>query len=309
MNQTNTVFLTALSIISIGYLLKRKNIITENEGKVITKLLMYTTFPALMFITILRVNFVWNLLLLPLIAFSFSLISMATAKYIFNDFPRNTKAVLIMTSGGFNLGLFAYPLIEGIWGQAGMAYAAMFDFGNAFAIFGLIYGTGVFMAEKHQGASRRENVKKSLVKIFTLLPFQAVLLGAVCNLGSVPIPQLLIDILDVLAKGNKVIVLLIMGIYLNFNIKGEIWQKVGRVLAIRYFWGLSLGFLFFYFLPLEQLYRNVLLIILIIPIGMTIIPYSNELGYDTELAGALVNISMLISFAMMWGLVLGLNLV
>jgi malate permease and related proteins len=308
MNQTNTVFLTALSIIFIGYFLKRKNIITENEGKVITKLLMHTTFPALMFITILRVHFEWNLLLLPLIAFSFSLIAMATAKYIFKDFPQNTKAVLIMTSGGFNLGLFAYPLIEGIWGQAGMVYAAMFDFGNAFAIFGLIYGTGVFMSEKHQGASIKENIKKSLVKIFTLLPFQAVLLGAFCNLGSVPIPQFVIDILDILAKGNKVIVLLIMGIYMNVSMTPELWKKVSQVLAIRYFWGLLLGFLFYYFLPVEQLYRNVLLIVLIIPIGMTIIPYSNELGYDTELAGSLVNISMLISFVMMWGLVLGLGL-
>jgi malate permease and related proteins len=309
MNQTNTVFLTALSIIFLGYFLKRKNIITENEGKVITKLLMHTTFPALMFVTILRVHFEWNLLLLPLISFSFSLLTMTVARFVFKDFPRKTKAILIMASGGFNLGLFAYPLIEGIWGQSGMVYAAMFDFGNAFAIFGLIYGTGVFMADKNQGASVKENIKQSFIKIFTLLPFQAVLLGAFCNLGSVPVPQLLIDILDILAKGNKVIVLLIMGIYMNVGMTSELWQKVSKVLAIRYFWGLLLGFLFYYSLPVEQLYRNVLLIVLIIPIGMTIIPFSNELDYDTELAGSLVNISMLISFVMMWGLVLGLHLV
>jgi malate permease and related proteins len=308
MNQTNTVFLTALSIIFLGYFLKRKNIITENEGKVITKLLMHTTFPALMFVTILRVHFEWNLLLLPLISFSFSLLTMATASYFFKDFSRKTKAMLIMASGGFNLGLFAYPLIEGIWGQSGMVYAAMFDFGNSFAVFGLVYGTGVFMADKNQGASRKENVKKSLVKIFTLLPFQAILLGVFFNLTAIPLPQILIDILDVLAKGNKVIVLLIMGIYMNVSMTTELWQKVSKVLVIRYFWGLLMGFLFFYFLPVEQLYRNVLLIVLIIPIGMTIIPFSNELDYDTELAGSLVNISMLISFAMMWGLVLGLDL-
>jgi malate permease and related proteins len=308
MNQTNTVFLTALSIIFLGYFLKRKNIITENEGKVITKLLMHTTFPALMFVTILRVHFEWNLLLLPLISFGFSLLTMATAQFVFKDFSRKIKAVLIMASGGFNLGLFAYPLIEGIWGQAGMVYAAMFDFGNSFAVFGLIYGTGVFMADKNQGVSRRENVKKSLVKIFTLLPFQAILLGVFFNLTAFPLPQILIDILDVLAKGNKVIVLLIMGIYMNVSMTSELWQKVSKVLAIRYFWGLLLGIIFYYCLPVEQLYRNVLLIALIIPIGMTIIPYSNELDYDTELAGALVNISMLISFAMMWGLILGLQL-
>lgn len=308
MNQTNTVFLTALSIIFLGYFLKKKNIITEEEGKTISKLLMHTTFPALMFVTMLRVHFEWNLLLLPIISFCFSLITMSMATYFFKDFPRKMKAILIMGSGGFNLGLFAYPLIEGIWGQAGMVYAAMFDFGNSFAVFGLVYGTGVFMSDKNQGASITANTKKALLKIITLLPFQAILVGVFFNLTTIPLPQILLDILDVLAKGNKVIVLLIMGIYMNLYITPDLTKKVAKVLAIRYFWGLLLGFLFFYFLPVEQLYRNVLLIVIIIPVGMTIIPFSNELGYDTEVAGMMVNISMLISFAMMWGLVLGLHL-
>ncbi len=308
MNQTNTVFLTALSIIFLGYILKRKNIITEDEGKTISKLLMHTTFPALMFVTMLRVHFEWNLLLLPIISFCFSLISMSMASYFFKDFPRKMKAILIMGSGGFNLGLFAYPLIEGIWGQAGMVYAAMFDFGNSFAVFGLVYGTGVFMSDKNQGASIATNTKQALFKIITLLPFQAILVGVFFNLTAIPLPQILLDILEVLAKGNKVIVLLIMGVYMNLYITPDLTKKVAKVLAIRYFWGFLLGFLFFYFLPVEQLYRNVLLIVIIIPVGMTIIPFSNELGYDTEVAGMLVNVSMLISFAMMWGLVLGLHL-
>lgn len=308
MNQTNTVFITALSIIFLGYFLKKKNIITEEEGKIITKLLMHTTFPALMFVTMLRIHFEWNLLLLPLLSFLFSLITMATATYFFKDFPRKMKAILIMGSGGFNLGLFAYPLIEGIWGQAGMVYAAMFDFGNSFAVFGLVYGTGVFMSDKNQASSVTVNAKNALLKIITLLPFQAILVGVFFNLTAIPLPQILLDVLEVLAKGNKVVVLLIMGIYMNLFMSQTLFQKVAKVLAIRYFWGFLIGFLCYYFLPVEQLYRNVLLIVIIIPVGMTIIPFSNELGYDTEVAGMLVNISMLISFAMMWALILGLNL-
>lgn len=308
MNQTNTVFITALSIILLGYFLKKKNIITEEEGKTITKLLMHTTFPALMFITFLRIHFEWNLLLLPLLSFLFSLITMANAIYFFKELPRKMKAILIMGSGGFNLGLFAYPLIEGIWGQAGMVYAAMFDFGNSFAVFGLVYGTGVFMSDKNQEVSIAVNAKQAFLKIITLLPFQAILIGVFFNLTAIPLPQILLDILEVLAKGNKVVVLLIMGIYMNFFMTKELFQKVAKVLAIRYFWGFLIGFLCFYLLPVEQLYRNVLLIVIIIPVGMTIIPFSNELGYDTEVAGMLVNVSMLISFAMMWGLILGLHL-
>jgi hypothetical protein len=41
---------------------------------------------------------------------------------------------------------------------------------------------------------------------------------------------------------------------------------------------------------------------------MALLPFSDELAYDTKIAGMLVNISMLISFALMWALVLGLKL-
>jgi len=308
MNQTNTVFITALSIILVGYFLKRQNIVSEKEGKIISKLLMHTTFPALMFLTMKRVHFEFNLLLLPVISFCFSLLTMFTAAKLFKNQSQKMKAILIMGSGGFNLGLFAYPLIEGIWGQAGMVYAAMFDFGNSFAVFGLVYGTGVFMSDKNEGVSISQNAKKAILKIFTLLPFQAILLGVFVNLAKIEIPTIVIDVIDVMARGNKVIVLLIMGIYLNISTSGEILKKVSKVLLIRYFWGFLLGFAFFYFLPVEQLYRNVLLIVLIIPVGMTILPFSDELNYDTKIAGMLVNVSMLISFAMMWALVIGLNL-
>ncbi len=308
MNQTNTVFISALVIISLGYFLKYKKIITEQEGKIISKLLMHTTFPALILVTMMRVHFEANLLLLPVISFCFSICSMLTASWVFKNQASKLRTLLIMGSGGYNLGLFAYPLIEGIWGPAGMVYAAMFDLGNSFAVFGLVYGTGVFLSDKNEGATVKENIKKAFLKIITLLPFQALFLGIVINLTNFELPHIMVEILDILARGNKVIVLLIMGIYLNISLTSETFKQVSKVLAIRYFWGLSVGFLCFYFLPFEPLYRNVLLIVLIIPVAMTLLPFSDELEYDTKIAGMLVNISMLISFAMMWALVLGMNL-
>lgn len=308
MNQTNTVFVMALSIILIGYLLKAKNIISESEGKIISKFLMHSTFPALIFVTMVRVNFELNLLLLPVIAFLFSVFTMLTARYFFKSQTQKTRAIMIMGSGGFNLGLFAYPLIEGIWGQAGMVYAAMFDIGNAFAVFGLVYGTGAFMSEQNLDNSKKDNIKKAIWKITTLVPFQAIILGIIVNLIHFQVPEIAMNILDVLAKGNKVIVLLIMGIYLSFSIPKDVLKKTLNVLLIRYFWGLLFGVIFYFSLPFELLYRHVLLIILIVPIGMTLLPFSDELGYDTKMAGVLVNLSMLISFVMMWALVVGLGM-
>ena len=66
--------------------------------------------------------------------------------------------------------------------------------------------------------------------------------------------------------------------------------------------------LLYTFIPEPSLIRNVLIVCVILPIGMTILPFADELNYDSRIAGVLVNISLLISFLLMWGLVVGLKL-
>ena len=49
---------------------------------------------------------------------------------------------------GFNIRLFAYPLVEAIWGLEGLKYFGMFDMGNSIIVFGVCYiFTSVYSAE------------------------------------------------------------------------------------------------------------------------------------------------------------------
>jgi predicted permease len=110
----------------------------------------------------------------------------------------------------------------------------------------MVYGTGVIFAETNEAqvVRKREKLKKAFLKIFTLLPFQAMLLGLFVNLTKIELPEVLVNIIDILAKGNKVLVLLIMGIYLSIELKPEIFKKIASVLVIRYAVGLALGFFY-----------------------------------------------------------------
>jgi predicted permease len=71
----------------------------------------------------------------------------------------------------------------------------------------MVYGTGVIFAETNeaQAVRKREKLKKAFLKIFTLLPFQAMLLGLFVNLTKLELPEVLVNIIDILAKGNKVL--------------------------------------------------------------------------------------------------------
>ena len=65
MLQANSVFIVTLGIILMGYLIKKYNYVSETEGKVISRFLMHTTFPALMIISTARVKLESALALIP----------------------------------------------------------------------------------------------------------------------------------------------------------------------------------------------------------------------------------------------------
>jgi malate permease and related proteins len=52
-----------------------------------------------------------------------------------------------------------------------------------------------------------------------------------------------------------------------------------------------------------------MIVCVVLPVGLTLLPFSDELQYDSRMAGVLVNMSLVISFLVMWSLVLGLGLV
>ncbi|MFM6948452.1 MAG: AEC family transporter [Aquirufa sp.] len=300
MNSPNFVFASALVVISIGYILKSLSFVTTHDAKNISKFLMHTTFPALVFSTMIKVQFTSELLWLPIICILFALFCSFVGFHIFKKEGSEYRGILTMGCSGYNLGLFAYPLIEGIWGWKGLTYAAMFDIGNSFINFILTYGMGNYLSAQAQKGQMWKHVFK---RIMSLFPFQAMVIGLLVNLLEVPMPFFLTSIVDTIAQGNKPLVLLLMGIYFSIRLPKKSFVKVFQVLGIRYILGLSIGLFLFYSLPFDAHFRNMMLICLILPVGMTLITYSDELNFDTSIAGALVNFSMLISFALMWILV------
>lgn len=305
MIQANQVFLITLAIISFGFFIKKFNYVTEKEGKTISKFLMHTTFPALMLVFTIRLKLEPSLFLIPLIAVGLGSVMILTALQVFKDYPNTLKGLLVMGSSGFNTGLFAFPIIEGIWGREGLVFAIMYDIGNTAVVFGGVYTIGTYFAARGEG---KVNMGAILKRVLRSPPLQGMLIGLTINALHIPVPDIAIDFLDVLAKGNKPMVLLLMGIYMSFELeKKQIWD-ISKVLMIRYICGGIAVLLIYSFFP-ASLYRNILIVCVVLPIGMTLLPFSDELGYDSRIAGVLVNTSLLISFVFMWALVLGLGLV
>ena len=305
MLQANTVLFITLSLIFLGYLLKRLDIVSENDGTVLSKVLMHTTFPALMFLSMLRIHLETHLFLIPIISVALGCLMILIAWFWFSDMPNKIRGVLTMSVGSFNSGLFGFPVVEGIWGREGLVYAIMFDIGVTLTVFCMVYIIGAYFATKGEG---KVEIKIILKKIARLIPFQAAIIGLTMNALGFQLPTIITDFLEILAKANKPLVLLLMGIYLNFSFEKSQLLFISKALLIRYSCGLIVAALF-YFILSPSLFRNIMMICVILPVGLTLIPFSDEFNFDTKIAGALVNISLLISFILLWLFVIEFKMV
>ncbi|UCC18992.1 MAG: AEC family transporter [Promethearchaeota archaeon] len=304
MTNVNYIFLLSLTIIVIGYILKKLNIISEENGKFIAKLVFNVTLPALILSVISSIEITPSLGLITLISILYCIPIIILALILFKNYPKDIKGLINMAVIGFNVGHFAYPLIQGIWNDEGLKYIAMFDIGNAIVIFVICYILGLVYSPKNDFQDKKELAKDIILKLLKSAPLMSYIIAIILNILNIQFAPFVSDLLDILSRANMALTLLLLGIFLNFKFERSQWKNVSIVLIIRYSFGLVIGLLLFFFLPFDLLYRGILAIALILPIGLAIIPFTVEFSYNERVAGMITNLTIIISFVLMWILVL-----
>ena len=308
MTDVNYVFLLSLTLITIGYILKKINIISEGNGETIAKVVFNVTLPALILSVISSVEITPSLGLITLISVLYCIPIILLALILFKKYPREIKGLIFMAVIGFNVGHFAYPLIQGIWNEEGLKYIAMFDIGNAIVIFIICYILGLIYSPKNDFHDKKELVKTILLRLMKSTPLISYFTALILNSLNIDLPFFITDLLDVLSRANMALTLLLLGIFLNFKFERSQWKNITKVLVIRYSFGLVIGLLLFFILPFNQLYRGILSIGLILPIGLAIIPFAVEFGYsEKRFAGTLANLTIIISFILVWLVIITLD--
>ena len=310
MADANIVFLLSITIISIGYLIKRLKIIEEKDGNIIAKIIFNVTLPAVILKITSSLNFQLSLILLPIINISFGILMAIIGLILFRNQPKNIKGLMIMTVIGFNVAHFSFPLIEGIWGDQGLQIIALIDAGNAFTIFVLCYIVSSIFSPKNQEEGKKINLRYVLKRLVKSAPLMSYFIALTINFSGITLPSFIMDLLDIIARANTALSLLLLGIFLNFKFERTEWISILKVLIIRYLFGLGVGLSLFFLLPpahFDHLFRIIVTISLILPIGLAVIPFSVEFEYNQRLVTILVNFTIIISFALMWILIIILD--
>ncbi|CQR47912.1 Membrane transport protein [Paraliobacillus sp. PM-2] len=299
----NQQFLLSILIIGLGYVIKKTNILKETDGEVLARLIFNVTLPALIIVTFHDIVMEASLFLLVALGIIVGLILGIIGIIFFDKEQKSTKGMLAMMVPGYNIGLFAYPLVEGIWGEEGIKYFGMFDVGNAFIVFGLSYLIGSYYA----GEQTKIGYKEIISKLSKSIPLVTYITVFSLNLLQVPLPTLFIDTASIIAQANMPLSLLLLGIYLHFSIDKKYLYLISKFLFVRFGFGIVVGVLLFIFLPMNEMFRYTIFVGLLLPTATSLLPYAVEFNYDKKFVGTVSNITMLLSFLLIW-LIINLTL-
>lgn len=294
----NHQFLYCVIIIAIGYILKRSNILKEKDGEGLSRIIFNLTLPTLIIVTFSDIKIEPSLFLLIFIAFIYGIISGFLSLFVMRRSIKLEKGMIGMMVPGFNIGLFAYPLVEVIFGKEGLTYFGMFDVGNAFIVFGLSYLIGSYYSSDEVEL----NFKTAISKMSKSIPFMTYILVVVINLVGWRLPETVLHVSEIISAANMPLSLLLLGIYLSFSFKKRYIKLMMKFLGLRYGLGLAVGIGLFFLLPFDDMFKYTILIGLILPTSVSVLPYSVEFGYDQKFVGTLSNVTIVISFVLLWGI-------
>jgi predicted permease len=286
MTDINASFLFSLVIIALGFVAKTTGLVKESDGQGIARIIFNFTLPAVVITSFSGMKTDLSLVLMPVFAVAFSLLMTGLSLLLFRKRERRERGLAVMLMAGFNIGLFAYPLVEMIWGNAGLRSFGMFDMGNAFIVF------------SQEKADMRYG--RIAFRMFSSIPFLAYIVTLAFVIAGISFPKPLLDVTGIIGRANMPLSLLLLGILLSFDFKRDQWLEMLSLFLLRYGIGLALGALVFFLLPMDLMARITLLAGFCLPTSMAVIPYSVEFGYDSRFMGTFASMTIVASFALVW---------
>lgn len=208
------VILIPALMILFGYLLKYKGFLKQSDRELLSKIVLYIALPALIFINLHDAQVTLDMLALPVLGLCTSMILLIIA-YVYckiRGYSKKTTWTIIMAASIMNTGFIGYPVSMGVFGNEGFLNAIFFDLSTTVLV--IVYG--VLLAKEFGG--EKPEIIKNIIK-FT--PLWAVVFALIFNIFNIPIPYVAESILNYFGQATIPLIMLCMGLSLEFKNIGE----------------------------------------------------------------------------------------
>lgn len=298
-DRMNENFAMIILLIALGYILKKLKFFKASDGNVLATLVLNVTLPSLVIVNLNGTNLDLSLGWLPILMLLYGVIAKVFIIWLFKkNYNNQVRGTVGMMAASVNIGLFAYPLVSKIWPETGLLYFGMIDIGTAIIMFGVTYFVGSYFNE----AGDQFDFKKMGLKLITTVPLMTYMIMFILNIMSIKIPGKAIDFFDIISQANLPLSMILLGLFLNFKIEKAYLPIVIKYLLFHYGFGLFMGLLVYFFLPVDDpMIKTSLLLAWLLPVGVSVLSYAITFKYKTlPIIGMTTNISIVISIVILY---------
>ncbi|MDP8262863.1 MAG: AEC family transporter [Candidatus Ancaeobacter aquaticus] len=282
-------------LIAVGFVLDKKKFVSREALQSLSRVVIYIMLPALIFsaiITQFNREAILSGYILPLLGvmtfLSGGLLGWILVRFFKENDPvkKNTVIFLMLIN---NYGFITLPLVYMLFGESGVALLFLHNLGCEI----VFWTVGMWLLK---GGKFSPKTLKSLVNppfISLMLSIGIVLLNAQSF-----VPAFLLEACDTLGKGVIPLIMLVIGSTLAeiefrdgalFD-KKLIWIIVSRIVVVPIF-----VIIILLYLPIPEMYRNIAIIVAVMPSASSTPLFMKQFGGDTIFAAKAVFFTTLLS--------------
>ena len=290
MNEIEITILSIILMISIGYVLKRIDFLSEKDINPLNKIVMNILLPCMIFSALYSsdLSLIPKLGILPFVilisSFVTGLVSFLILKKLgYDDKKLWSVLVTVMIS---NTAFMGYPVNLGIFGHEGFLRAIFCDIATM-CIFLIL---SFVLVIKFGGT-----VKKAIRKIALFPPLWAIVFGLGLNILNVPIGPVLNNTVNYLGNGAIPLIMISLGLSIDLAGLSRSKSMVAFTSIMKLLFFPAIAFIVVLFLGLSDLQYTVAIVEAAMPSGMLSLVLAITYNLDYQLTSDCILINTVIS--------------
>ncbi|HIH61399.1 MAG TPA: transporter [Methanobacteriales archaeon] len=288
MNSFDTVLAIVLMVL-LGYIAKTLGVLREKDAYSLNKVVVNIAIPSLIFNSIYNseISTITALLKMPLVSV---IISLLIGIMIFlwtrlSYYDKRRAWSIILPTAMVNSGFMGYPVVLGIFGNAGLLRAVLYDMGSVFVFLTM----GVLLSFIF-GNDYRRILKRTIF----FPPLWGLFLGVAFNAFSLPL-GLISHIIDYLSRAAVPLIMISLGLSLDFKVIKSSLRDAAIVSTFRLIVSPLLATLIVTLFLFSGLEKSIAIIEAAMPSAMLSMVLSIENDLDINLTAACVFMSTTLS--------------
>ncbi|MBQ2653855.1 MAG: AEC family transporter [Methanobrevibacter sp.] len=282
------VILVPTIMILLGVFLRYIGFLSHEDRDLLSKIVLYIALPSMLFMNLKDSTISSDMIYLPVLGVITSFILLIIA-YIYcraNNYSKKATWTIMIGASIMNTGFIGFPVSLGVFGNSGLSHAIFYDLSTSILV--IIYG---ILLAKEFGGNSREVLKKAVL----FMPVWGVIFGLIFNVFNIPLFYVAESILDYLSQATIPLIMLSIGLSLDFRNVGNNLKDSLAVSAIKLVMAPAIIFTLLTLFNIKGMAFNVALIEAGMSTAGNALVLAIEYGLDADLMGSIIFTNVILS--------------